>query len=91
MLRVSFGFPFPLARAAYSAWRNPGVGQSVPRVCAEQPKSLCGNVLGWQLGQTAEQQLFNPSKMSVHVKEEGCIFVHTSCKSWGEEPRGYRT
>ena len=42
-------------------------------------------------GQALEQPLFHPSKMSVRVKEEGCVFVHTPCKSCVEEPGSYRT
>lgn len=48
-------------------------------------RSLHGNVQGWQLGEVSEQQPFNPSDTSAHVKEEGCISVHTSFKSQGEE------
>lgn len=40
---------------------------------------------GLELGEVSEQQPFNPSNTSARVKEEGCVSVHTSFKSQGEE------
>lgn len=80
---------FPISFGPWDRRCLLGLARSWHRAIGAAGPCRTAPVSAWKCPVLAsEQQLFNPSKMSVHVKEEGCSSVHTSYR---EERGGYRT